>query len=119
MSPEETDDVQDAVAIIRWYQFLIGVKLMRGIGESQGDEPEPEIDWQKSSDGSVKVALIGMDRSIVAWGKLLRYFPEKSQGIQPILFHLERLRRRTEHVFPQARSFKRPGFDTNPDQLVS
>lgn len=119
LSPDETDDIRDAVEIIHWYQYQIGVKLMRGITESKDDEPWAEIDWQKVSDGSIKVALIGMDRSIMAWGKLLRYFRDKANSIQPILFQLERLRRKTEQIFPHARGFKRPGFDTLPSQFMN
>jgi len=66
---------------------------------------------RNDADGSVKVALIGMDRSIGAWGRLQEYFSEKTNSILDILLHLDRLRRRTEELFPQAKSFKRPGFD--------
>jgi hypothetical protein len=30
-----------------------------------------------------------------------------------IIVHLERLRNRTEKIFPEARNFVRPGFDEN------
>jgi len=63
-------------------------------------------------DGSAKVALIGIDRSIGAWEKLQGHFKEKKDNILHILLHLDRLRCKTEQEFPNARSFKRPGFDT-------
>jgi hypothetical protein len=112
-SLDQDEDVYDAVEVIGWYQHQIEVKLARGLmeREDEADAPEPDDDWQKNSDGSVKVSLIGMDRSIMAWGKLLRHFPEKADRIRPILLHLERLRRKTEHTFPGARKFLRPGFD--------
>jgi plasmid stabilization system protein ParE len=58
-----------------------------------------------------KVALIGMDRSIRAWGKMIQYFPHLEESILDIIAHLERLRRHTEAQFPDARAFIRPGFD--------
>jgi len=57
------------------------------------------------------VALIGIDRSISAWGVLLKLFPESGEGILPLVTKLENLRKRLEAEFPQARDFKRPGFD--------
>jgi hypothetical protein len=110
---EEADSINDAVAVIRWYQDQIYIKFMRAI--TQDDvmtEIEEDDSWQSDADGSVKVALIGMDRSIGAWGALREYFPEKADDILDILVHLDRLRRKAEHLFPNARNFIRPGFDT-------
>jgi len=70
-----------------------------------------DISDKQDSDGSAKVALIGIDRSIAAWGKLLSYFPEQEDELLDILVHLEKLRRTTENEFPDARAFIRPGFD--------
>lgn len=62
-------------------------------------------------DGSVKVALISIDRSIAAWMRMREYLPEKQDEILDILIHLDRLRKSLENAFPKARTFKRPGFD--------
>ena len=72
-------------------------------------------DFPKDSDGSAKVALIGIDRSLAAWGILLKYFPSQEDEIFPILVHLEQLRKNTEKAFPDGRAFVRPGFDEKPD----
>ena len=106
----EAAGIKDAMDVIHWYQHQIYVKLKRTLVKDDSiDEEEILIN---DANGSVKVALIGMDRSIGAWGKLHEFFPEKTNAILDILLHLDRLRRRTEELFPQARSFKRPGFDT-------
>ena len=110
----EADSIMDAVEVIHWYQHQIYVKLTRGLSRDALDELEIEPETQKDSDGSVKVALIGMDCSISVWGKLRNHFPEKTDEILTILLHLDRLRRKTEQVFPDARNFIRPGFDTTP-----
>ncbi len=104
--------IHDAVEVIRWYQHQIEVKLRRALAHDDLFDEEEDAILQNDANGSVKVALIGMDRSIGAWGKLQEHFSEKTDSILDILLHLDRLRRRTEELFPQARSFKIPGFDT-------
>ena len=116
---DRASNIQDAIEVVRWYQFQVAVKIARGLMRDDPEAGEPEAVTQNDSDGSVKVALIGMERSIGAWGKLRELLPEKTGGILPILLHLEQLRRRTEQAFPNANSFVRPGFDEAPDQFVS
>ncbi|MFV1977353.1 MAG: hypothetical protein ACC651_16540 [Candidatus Scalindua sp.] len=106
-------DLREAVEVIRWYKYLISAKIVRALsGDDLDDDEELGDALQKDADGSVKVALIGMDRSIGAWGRLKEYFPDKTDRILDILLHLDRLRRKTEKEFPYARAFIRPGFDT-------
>jgi hypothetical protein len=69
-------------------------------------------EFPKDSDGSAKVALIAIDRSIAAWGQMREHFPQRRDDILDILVHLDRLRRKTETLFPDARAFVRPGFDS-------
>jgi hypothetical protein len=107
---EEVASLTDVVEIIRWYQHQIYVKLMRGLDVDDEDEATPG--YPKDSDGSVKVALIAMDRSIAAWLRLKEFFPDKTDSILTMLVHLDRLRRAAEKEFPNARKFVRPGFDT-------
>ncbi len=104
--------LQDATEIIRWYQHQIAVKLMRAVGSAgRDDEGDIELD-QRDADGSAKVALIGIDRSVAAWAELFRQFPDEEDRILPLLATLGRLRRDVESAFPNARAFIRPGFDT-------
>jgi len=108
---EEAASLRDVVDVIRWYQHQIYVKLMRAI-EGKLEEAEEALgEYPRDSDGSAKVALLGMDRSIAAWGTMLRQFPGQEDNILGILVQLERLRRRTEEDFPAARAFVRPGID--------
>jgi hypothetical protein len=117
---EKSERVNDAIEVIRWYQFQIAVKIMRGLmRDDEDEEDELEGVQQKDSDGSIKVALIGMDRSIGAWGRLQEELPASAGAILPLLVRLERLRRKTERTFPDARSFIRPGFDEAPDSFIS
>jgi len=108
-------DVLNAVEVIRWYQDQIRVKLMRALdGEELEEESEGEGEMNelpRDSDGSAKVALIAIDRSIGAWGELHRQLGGEADRIMGILVHLSKLRREIEARFPRARSFVRPGFD--------
>ena len=99
--------------MIQWYQYQIAVKLMRALScRSDGWEDEPEMaEFPKDSDGSAKVALIGIDRSIAAWRLVQLSLPDRVDSIVPLILQLERLRKRVENSFPEARGFVRPGFD--------
>ncbi len=105
-------DINDAIEIIGWYRHQIFVKIKRAMIHDDSVDIEENCMLPKDSDGSAKVALIGIDRSIGAWGKLQKHFKGEKNSILDILLHLKRLRRGVEQEFPNAKSFKRPGFDT-------
>jgi hypothetical protein len=137
-SAEEDIDVSDAIEVVRWYQFFIPSKIFRALmgferqtsaGEAVSDNfgqpaaaAEDEVLVEISgnhSDGSAKIALIAIDRSLNAWRILQRSLPEKTDSILPMLVKLDRLRQATEAVFPRARDFMRPGFDETQSEFVS
>jgi hypothetical protein len=116
MDPESSEpelevaSLTDAIEVIRWYQYFIAAKLYRAVHH------DPEMDemlegMPRDCDGSAKIALIALDRSIAAWGTLREALADEDDSILDLLVHLDRLRRRTETEFPQARGFVRPGFD--------
>jgi hypothetical protein len=109
----EISDLEDAREVIQWYQYQIAVKTMRALsGRKEELEEDPEIaGFPKDSDGSAKVALIGIDRSMAAWRMMQLSSPDRLESIVPLILQLEGLRRRLEHGFPAARDFIRPGFD--------
>ena len=108
---KEAANLNDAIEIIRWYQYQIHVKLNRA-GKSVSEEESADYsDFPKDSDGSAKVALIGIDRSISAWNILSLYFSEQKTQIINLISLLENIKNRVEIRFPCARDFVRPGFD--------
>jgi hypothetical protein len=108
----EADLIRDAQEIIRWYEPQIWVKLMRALTGKMTEEKEEGKDaFPLDSDGSAKVSLIGIDRSLAAWGQLQFIFPEQTNDFITILLQLDRLRRQVESEFPHARAFRRAGFD--------
>ena len=110
---ENSEQLEDAREVIQWYQYQIAVKTMRALsGRKEELEGDPELaEFPKDSDGSAKVALIGIDRSIAAWRLMQLSLPERDGPIVPLILQLERLRHRLEQAFPEARDFVRPGFD--------
>jgi hypothetical protein len=107
---KEAANINDAIEIIRWYQYQIHIKLKRA-SESTSRESIDYGDFPKDSDGSAKVALIGIDRSISAWNILLPYFSDQERQILGLIALLENIKTRVEIQFPSARDFIRPGFD--------
>lgn len=110
-SKKEAITLKDAIEVITFYLHFINIKLMRAIHGQIEDRYEIHDEFPKDSDGSAKIALIAMDRSISAWGKLMKHLPDNEDEILDILVFLERLRNMTEKEFPDARKFVRPGFD--------
>ena len=113
---ESGERLEDAREVIQWYQYQIAVKTMRALS-ARIDERDADLasvdlaEFLKDSDGSAKVALIGIDRSIAAWRLVQLSLPERETSIVPLILQLERLRHRIEKTFPYAREFVRPGFD--------
>jgi len=108
---DEAGELNDLVEVIRWYQHQIYVKIARAIEGALDEASHMPDDAPKDSDGSAKVALIAIDRSIAAWGRMYEYFPQHKAEILDILLLLDRLRARTQSSFPNTRAFVRPGFD--------
>ena len=111
-NPQPFDDARE---VIQWYQYQIAVKTMRALSGRKEEIEDPETaDFPKDSDGSAKVALIGIDRSIAAWRLMQLSLPDCAESIVPLILQLETLRISLEQSFPEARAFIRPGFDSIP-----
>ncbi|HKP39162.1 MAG TPA: hypothetical protein VJT71_20045 [Pyrinomonadaceae bacterium] len=144
---EEALTAENAIEVIRWYQFFIAAKTFRAmtgadsfnLDDAEDDELLPDIfcsagekDDEELDDaeimarsdrmdanGSAKVTLIAVDRSISAWRSLQLSLPAKMDSIKPLLIDLELLRRSIEARFPRARDFVRPGLDEVLSDFVS
>lgn len=107
--PEEKKEYHDALEVICYYLIFISVKLGRAVMSAA--EAEDNEYMKADSDGSAKVALIAIDRSIAAWGIIMNERPEYEDAILQFMLKLSRLRTEAEKRFPDARSFIRPGLD--------
>ena len=103
--------MQEAKEIISWYLYLIQAKIIRALHGQVEEEGSEVGSYGRDADGSAKVALIGIDRSLAAWGVVHENIYHNRNEVQDVLLCLERLRRKLEMVFSHARDFVRPGFD--------
>jgi hypothetical protein len=112
--------LNDAIEVIRWYQHFINVKTYRAIHEntllsSEDNEEETTLSHsdplQSDENGSAKVALIAIERSIIAWESVRSYFPDFTDEILDIFLLLNEIRRELLVWQPHAYEFVRPGFD--------
>jgi hypothetical protein len=111
-------DLEEAFEVIRWYQYYIAAKVMRAIRGKMEDEvgdstlrEEGCDEFASDSDGSAKIALIALDRSIGAWAVIPHHNHGYAEEALEMISFLDRLRQAIEQTFPRARSFVRPGFD--------
>jgi|SRR5215813_9704186 len=120
-------DVQAAVEVIRWYQFFIAAKVFRALMASDDelrdvypDDNTAEHDpAQTDANGSAKIAIIAIERSLGAWRIMQSCVPDKVESIAPLMTTLENLRSGIEETLPLARDFIRPGFDEVLGDFVS
>jgi hypothetical protein len=119
--PLKDSPLDDACSVIRWYQLFIHVKLCRALSWTvrhpaeeefiEEHEDEEGTATTKDSDGSAKIAIIAIERSISAWSVVRQHLPEKSKRIMNLMALLARTRSLADQTFSRAREFHRPGFD--------
>ena len=102
----QPEDVLDALEIIRWDQFRIAATLAGVLSTMQLREHLAE-----HHNGKIKSVLIGIDRSLLAWGKVQMFRPAQAKELMQFVGDLSELRLWLETLFPEARDFIRPGFD--------
>lgn len=104
------ENIYEAIEIINWFHAFIHVKLMRALQHGKLDLSYEDL-IQNDANGTAKVALIGIEKSIVAWGILYTQIPESEDYILKMLVLLETIKKDVLKEFPEVRSFLRPGFD--------
>jgi hypothetical protein len=105
-------NLDETLDVIRWYQYFISAKINRAVRGKVEDDEEEHDEFPKDSDGSAKIALIAIDRSIAAWAVIRHYVTDGAKGVIDAIAFLDSLRQAVEKTFPNARSFIRPGFDS-------
>lgn len=105
--------LHEAVEVIRWYQVFLYPKIARAMNGLLEDERDRMDDVL----GSAKIALIAIERSIGAW-QTLGGLLEQSDDVLDLQIWLTRIKAELEKRIPDARSFKRPGFDDQEESWV-
>ena len=107
-------EMKDAIETIQWFEFFIEVKFSRALsGIFDVLEGEEEDEAQSDHNGSAKIALIAVDRSMSAWETMMKHFPDKADDMLDFVALLSKIKSAGAERFPNAMKFVRPGFDTN------
>jgi hypothetical protein len=99
----------DCFEVIQWYQHMLEVKYSRAL-MAQTDEVEAQL-IPYDSLGNAKLLLVSIERNIGAWGYVYQKCMEDEDEILDILVCLQKLCKKIEQKFPEARAFIRPGLD--------
>jgi hypothetical protein len=105
--------LQEAIAVARWDCYFLYAKLRRALngrdeaahGQRWAGEDKIQNDWN----GSAKVALVSIERSIQAWTTIADATADPDAA--HVASELQKLRQEVDLLFPNARKFHRPGFD--------
>ncbi len=111
---QAASNLSDPVAIVSWYASLNASKIHRaltGLAEFDGDREFPP-----DHEGSAKVGLIGLDRSLEAWQRIASEHRVGESVAPACIEELQWIKARLEAAIPCARAFVRPGFD-EPEAL--
>ena len=115
---EEAREIGDWIDVVTWYHTLIPTKLSRAVSgvteENQaGDEVGRIVRASRRDDanGSGKLALVSIERSMAAWVRLREIVPNQEDAILEILSLLGQLQHGIHATLPGVKAFIRPGFD--------
>jgi hypothetical protein len=109
------DDPKDPISVIAWFASLNSSKIFRALMGLAADDGTR--DYPPDHDGSAKVAMLGIERSHGAWLQLVSDGRVPASAAEAPLAELVWLGEQLERVFPNARSFVRPGFD-EPEEVA-
>ncbi len=104
--------LSEAVQELLWFHTIIPAKVGRALHGRMGrafDDDPLQSDWN----GSAKVCLDAVDRSVAAWDTIVELLPEEADDALPMQELLHRIRKGLENEFPDAQRFIRPGFDAH------
>jgi hypothetical protein len=111
--PGEDPKIAEAFEVIQYYLFSVAVKVHSSFHAALDDDgyanPEEISDTQSYANGTAKITLIILKRSISSWN----YLRNESNDLllDPIVDRLQTIKQMLEEKFPNARDFIRPGFD--------
>ncbi len=106
------DLVLNSIEVIMWYSFFIAAKLHRALRHEDDNDEFLELPVDSDENGSAKIALIAINRSISAWSIVRSAYKTDSNATAGFMGRLIAIRRVVEQAFPHAQEFVRPGFDT-------
>ncbi|PZX60406.1 hypothetical protein LV84_00683 [Algoriphagus ratkowskyi] len=103
--------IEEALEVIHWYLFFVHVKSKRVLNDLLGDFWDEFPEEEKSYNGSAKIAMISMERSMQAWKLLFDLLEDEQDSILNLLVLLDKSRKMLAALVPNYALFIRPGFD--------
>jgi hypothetical protein len=107
-APDGRIDRSSPRQVIAWFHILIPAKVNRAL--TVWPDADQELTGS-DSDGSAKVALLGIERSHAAWLELVERGDAPMSEVAAFIADLVWLGEALERVRPGAREFIRPGLD--------
>lgn len=109
---QQTGTIRESLSVIQWYLHFIHVKFARAfMSRMHDDYIEHRDDYDYDSNGSAKIALIAVERSMQAWSELFAILPQEEDHFLKVLSMLDSIKTMALREFPDAMAFVRPGFD--------
>ncbi len=115
---EQAREIGDLIEIVTWYHTLIPPKLARAVSgltevNLAGDEVGRILKASRREDanGTGKLALVSIERSLAAWIRLREIVPNQEDAILEMLSLLSQLQHGIHATLPGVKAFIRPGFD--------
>jgi len=108
---QEVDELNEALNSIYHYLYFVHVKISRALEGLHDEWMMEEYPIQNDANGTAKVTLIAIEKSITAWELVRQEMPDAEDDVLDFLVLLSKLKNGMKKEFPQAEGFVRPGFD--------
>jgi hypothetical protein len=108
---QEVDELNDALSSIYHYLYFIHTKIGRALEGLHDEWMMAEYPTQNDANGTAKITLIAVEKSIIAWEIVRQQMPDAEDNVLDVLVLLSRLKGGMKKEFPRAEGFVRPGFD--------
>lgn len=103
-------DMEDAFQVLTWYHMQIPMKVDRALSGRRREKVFGSDD-NSDSDGSAKVAHLGLMRSMDVLTKAYQWTTPFQSDMMDLLNSVYELMESIDQEFPGYKTFKRPGFD--------
>jgi hypothetical protein len=115
---EEAREIGDLIEVVTWYHTLIPSKLSRAVHglidiyPAEGEAGDIiRASRRDDANGTGKLALVSIERSMAAWIRLREVVPSREDDILEMLALLGRMQQGIHASLPGVKAFIRPGFD--------
>lgn len=112
---EQALAIGDMIDVVTWYHTLIAAKTGRavsGLIKRKHEEGPLARLGLEDANGTGKVVLAAIERSMAAWLRLREILPQREGEILELLALLGRIQGGIHAALPGSKAFIRPGFDS-------